>query len=75
MIGNSQQSMSSQSKMRCAMCKKKIIFEYTCPCKGLFCIKCRVPELHNCTFDFRLEHQARLAKDNPVVVGEKVDKI
>jgi predicted nucleic acid binding AN1-type Zn finger protein len=51
------------------------MFEYTCPCKGSFCIKCRVPELHNCTFDFKLENQLRLTKDNPVIVGEKVGKI
>ena len=75
MSGNSLQNTSSLFKMKCTTCKKKIMFEYTCPCKGSFCIKCRLPELHNCTFDFKLENQLRLTKDNPVIVGEKVEKI
>lgn len=61
--------------MRCAKCKKKIIYEYKCPCEGSFCIKCRVPELHECTFDFYNEHKKRVEKENPVVNGEKIDKI
>lgn len=49
--------------------------EYKCPCKKIFCIKCRLPEQHNCDFDFFKENRNRLLKDNPVIVGEKVDKI
>jgi hypothetical protein len=49
--------------------------EYKCPCEKIFCIKCRVPELHGCTFDFYAEHQKKLAKENPVVTGEKLNKI
>lgn len=72
MSGHNLQSTNSPS---CAKCRKKTLMEYKCPCEKIFCIKCRVPELHGCTFDFYAEHQKKLAKDNPVVTGEKVDKI
>jgi hypothetical protein len=72
MSGNSLQCTSSQL---CAKCKKKTLVECKCPCGQIFCIKCRVPELHGCTFDFRLEQQKKLARENPVVTGEKLNKI
>lgn len=72
MNGNNLQSTSSPL---CAKCKKKTLMEYKCPCKKIFCIKCRLPEQHNCDFDFFKENRNRLLKDNPVIVGEKVDKI
>jgi len=49
--------------------------EYKCPCENIFCIKCRLPELHGCPFDFYTEYQKKLAKENPVISGEKVNKI
>jgi hypothetical protein len=39
------------------------------------CIQCRYPDNHNCTFDFKNENKKKLEKDNPLVVGEKIQKI
>jgi hypothetical protein len=51
------------------------MMHYKCSCQNIFCIKCRIPELHNCTFDFQEEYKKQLTKNNPVVRGQKVDKI
>lgn len=74
MNGKSQLSTSMQS-IACSMCRKKILFEYKCPCEKNFCVKCRVPEIHKCTFDFHTNYKKRLEKENPIVIGEKLDKI
>jgi hypothetical protein len=41
----------------------------------LVCIQCRYPEKHSCKFDFMEEAKKKLEKDNPVVSGEKIQKI
>ena len=40
---------------KCYHCSKKltIVNNYNCRCTNNFCIKCRLPELHNCTFDHK----------------------
>lgn len=54
--------MGSYSTMKCQYCKKKSHLEFTCQCKKLFCIACRLPEVHECT-----EY-----KSNPVVLVKVV---
>jgi len=39
------------------------------------CIQCRHPDKHSCKFDFMEEGKKKLEKDNPVVSGEKIQKI
>jgi hypothetical protein len=39
------------------------------------CIQCRYPDNHNCIFDFMGESKKKLEKDNPVISGEKIQKI
>lgn len=46
-----------------------------CACKNTFCLKCRHPEDHECTFNFKKKGIDDLTKANPLVVGEKVSKI
>ena len=75
MSGSTRKNISSQSSLICSTCKKRTLIDYSCSCKRVLCIKCRAPEQHNCDFDFFKENQNRLLKDNPVIVGEKVDKI
>lgn len=60
---------------RCEKCKKKILMTFTCSCEHVFCIKCRMPEDHMCTFDYVKAFQEKLTRDNEVVKGEKVAKI
>jgi hypothetical protein len=63
-------------KQRCFKCKKKTgIMAHTCKCNLIFCIKCRLPEQHNCTFDFKTEGKELLEKNLVKVEAKKVEKI
>ena len=35
--------------MKCSHCKKKTHLEFKCNCEGVFCVSCRVPEVHVCS--------------------------
>lgn len=55
--------------MRCAACRTKTLMEYPCRCARIFCVKCRLPEAHNCTADFKDRVEL------PKVEAPKVGKI
>lgn len=44
-------------KPRCHCCSKKLKLcaTYACKCQGVFCGQCRIPEAHQCSFDFKTE--------------------
>lgn len=33
---------------KCSQCKKRTHLIFTCQCPGVFCVKCRTPESHEC---------------------------
>lgn len=69
------ESKTILKKERCAMkgCKKKLgMVKYTCNCGKNFCIKHKLAESHNCTFDFQKEGKKIIAEQNPVIVKPKV---
>lgn len=61
--------------VKCNSCQKKIkgLMEFKCKCEKIVCQKCRLPENHNCQFDFKKE------RDNIQGLGggqfSKVEKI
>jgi len=63
---------------KCCFCKKKKIgvFAFSCKC-GLkkLCSQCRMPESHNCTFDFQKDAKEKLEKKLPLVIPSKLEKI
>lgn len=63
---------------KCCHCKKKRIgvIAFTCKC-GLekLCSRCRMPEDHNCTFDFQKDAKEKLEEKLPLVIPSKIDKI
>ena len=63
----------------CSYCNKKKVslMPFTCKCNPEYklCSKCRMPESHNCNYDFKTEQRKQLEKANPVVVGDKMEKI
>jgi predicted nucleic acid binding AN1-type Zn finger protein len=63
--------------VNCFVCKKKLgLLGFKCKCgDNQFCAQHRVPELHNCSFDFKQEQRERLAKQNPVITSDKIIKI
>lgn len=65
-----------KKRNRCGACRKKVgLTGFQCRCGGLFCSVHRYSDMHHCTFDYK-EHGAELIrKHNPVIVGEKLQKI
>ena len=60
----------------CWKCEKKVgMSSYRCKCGYSFCKKHRMPESHECDFDFAAEGKQQLAKNNPNLHHEKVEKI
>lgn len=63
-------------KNRCHTCKKKVgLTGFQCRCGGLYCGLHRYSDKHDCTFDYKEMGQQQIRKANPVVVGEKIQKI
>lgn len=64
-------------KGRCAECGRKLTLtgRFECACKESFCSKCRYPDQHGCTFDYKLHGQRQLSKTNGKVDGTKLPKI
>ena len=61
---------------RCFNCNKKIgLLSFDCKCNEKFCTKCRYPEEHNCSYDYKLEQCKRLEKNLVKVVNSKVPPI
>ncbi|KAF3331164.1 zinc finger A20 and AN1 domain-containing stress-associated protein 6-like protein [Carex littledalei] len=61
---------------RCLLCKKKVgLTGFKCRCGGMYCPSHRYYESHKCTFDYKTAGRDAIAKENPVVMAEKIDKI
>ena len=63
---------------RCSIddCRKKVgIMPIVCRCNAIFCSKHRIPESHNCTFDYKTSGKEILQKQNPNVSFEKIVKL
>ncbi|XP_022752577.1 zinc finger A20 and AN1 domain-containing stress-associated protein 3-like [Durio zibethinus] len=61
---------------RCLACKKRVgLTGFKCRCGMVFCGTHRYPEQHGCMFDFKGMGKEQIAKANPVVKGEKLQKI
>ncbi|KAH9509653.1 AN1-type zinc finger protein 6 [Bulinus truncatus] len=61
---------------RCMECRKKVgLTGFVCHCGKLFCSLHRYSDTHDCTFDFKEKGQEEIRKNNPVIKGEKIQKI
>ncbi|XP_071737537.1 zinc finger A20 and AN1 domain-containing stress-associated protein 4-like [Rutidosis leptorrhynchoides] len=61
---------------RCSTCRKKVgLTGFNCKCGNLFCAAHRYSDKHECPFDYRGAGRDAIAKANPVVKAEKLDKI
>lgn len=61
---------------RCVTCKKKVgLTGFRCRCGETFCGSHRYPEQHGCTFDFKSAGREAIARANPLVKADKLDKI
>jgi hypothetical protein len=67
------------SKPKCEFCQKRYVsfvnsFSCRCAFKSL-CVKCRLPEAHCCSFDWKDFGRKILIEQNPVIVNSKLEKI
>jgi hypothetical protein len=58
-------------------CKKKLsLTDFPCKCGLTHCSEHRPSEVHNCTYDFKANHNTYLMKTmDKAIVAKKVDKI
>uniref|UniRef100_A0A8C5PU68 AN1-type zinc finger protein 6 n=1 Tax=Leptobrachium leishanense TaxID=445787 RepID=A0A8C5PU68_9ANUR len=65
-----------KKRNRCFMCRKKIgLTGFECRCGDMFCGTHRYSDVHNCPYDYKADAAEKIRKENPVVVGEKIQKI
>lgn len=70
------QQDTQKKKNRCQMCRKKVgLTGFECRCGGLFCSLHRYSDKHECSFDYKQLGAQEIRKNNPIVVGEKIQKI
>ncbi|XP_019192533.1 PREDICTED: zinc finger A20 and AN1 domain-containing stress-associated protein 4-like [Ipomoea nil] len=61
---------------RCGTCRKRVgLTGFKCRCGVIYCGTHRYPEQHGCTFDYKAMGREAIAKANPLVKAEKLDKI
>ncbi|XP_057458404.1 zinc finger A20 and AN1 domain-containing stress-associated protein 3-like [Lotus japonicus] len=61
---------------RCVTCRKRVgLTGFKCRCGMTLCGVHRYPEQHDCEFDFKGLGRDQIAKANPVVKAEKLEKI
>lgn len=61
---------------RCNTCRKRVgLTGFNCRCGDLFCSMHRYSDKHDCPFDYKAAAQSAIAKANPSVKAEKLDKI
>jgi predicted nucleic acid binding AN1-type Zn finger protein len=61
--------------MKCDLCNKKVVIAITCQCSKIYCIKHRMPEDHECTFDFKEKTRMILSKQIPIVSDKLQNRI
>ena len=61
---------------RCSTCKKRVgLTGFKCRCGNLFCTSHHYSDKHDCPFNYRTAARDAIAKANPIVKAEKLDKI
>ena len=70
-------SKTKTKKSRCFHCGGKLgVVKFECKCSTRkLCIKCRLPESHNCQYDFKTESREFLENKLIKVSHDKVIKI
>uniref|UniRef100_J3L3I4 AN1-type domain-containing protein n=1 Tax=Oryza brachyantha TaxID=4533 RepID=J3L3I4_ORYBR len=63
-------------KSRCAACGRSVgLMGFECRCGGVFCGAHRYSDRHDCGYDYRGAGRDAIARANPVVRADKVDKL
>lgn len=74
--GASSENPEKRPANRCSFCRKRIgLTGFKCRCEQTFCSLHRYSDKHNCVFDYKSAGQDAIAKANPVVKADKIEKI
>ena len=74
--GDAAQPAKQANKNRCYSCNKRVGFTgFECRCGFVYCATHRHANKHACSFDFKAMGRDAVAKANPAVIAEKVDKV
>ncbi|KAG8363585.1 hypothetical protein BUALT_Bualt19G0037700 [Buddleja alternifolia] len=72
----SPKSEQIEGPKRCGTCRKRVgLTGFNCRCGSMFCAVHRYSDKHECPFDYRAAGREAIAKANPIVKAEKLDKI
>ncbi|KAJ7559696.1 hypothetical protein O6H91_04G097100 [Diphasiastrum complanatum] len=73
---NSQEASPSRPANRCFFCNKRVgLTGFKCRCGDIFCSLHRYSDKHKCSFDYKAAGRDAIAKANPLVQADKVEKI
>eukprot|EP00249_Psilotum_nudum_P004644 c18146_g1_i1 orf=548-1141(-) len=71
-----QNRQSTRTQSRCFTCRKRLgLTGFKCRCGDVFCSRHRYSDQHECTFDYKEAARDAIAKANPVVKANKIEKI
>jgi hypothetical protein len=64
-------------KDRCFTCNKKLRLaqQFNCKCEYVFCSEHRYADKHECEFDWSGKNKELLAKNNPAVISDRLNRI
>ncbi|KAH7282504.1 hypothetical protein KP509_35G033600 [Ceratopteris richardii] len=66
----------AESPLRCFMCQKKVALRgFKCRCGDIFCSVHRYSDKHSCSYDYKAAGRASIAKANPLVKADKLQRI
>jgi predicted nucleic acid binding AN1-type Zn finger protein len=69
-------SVGSVEPNRCVTCRKRVgLTGFKCRCGSMFCGSHRYPERHGCSFDFKTVGREEIARANPLIRAEKLQRI
>jgi predicted nucleic acid binding AN1-type Zn finger protein len=67
---------TTATRNRCEACRKKVgLLGFACRCGGTYCGAHRHAGAHACKFDYMAAGRQQIARQNPLVVASKIDKI
>lgn len=63
-------------KNRCPCCEKRLaLTDYDCRCGTRYCSAHRLPEAHNCSYDFRAANRTVLGAQLIRIVSDKLERV
>ncbi|KAI5671445.1 hypothetical protein M9H77_11809 [Catharanthus roseus] len=75
-FGQTSKVKAKEGPNRCTSCRKRVgLTGFNCRCGNVYCAMHRYSDKHDCSFDYRTAARDAIAKANPVVKAEKLDKI